>query len=74
MPTLRSMLVTLSGGASFRVTLPGAWCKSGGVKNHDELQVLDSGVLVIFPPHMDKDLDIEKFMIDLRGGLTFMKR
>ena len=74
MPIIRSVLVSQSGGASMRITLPGAWVKMNGVKHHDELQIIDHGVLIIIPPRMKGDIDIDKLATDIRGVFTFLKK
>lgn len=73
MPKLTDMMVTQSGGSSLRVTLPKSWCKENKLKHHDTVQVMSHGVLVIFPPNVNKDLDVDKIMIDIRSTLNFLK-
>jgi hypothetical protein len=37
------------------------------------MQVMDHGVLIIFPPKIDKGMDVNKLMDDIRSTLTFLK-
>jgi hypothetical protein len=74
MPTIRSVLVSQSGGASMRITLPGPWVKMNGVKHHDELQIIDHGVLIIIPPRMKKEIDVDKLAVDIKGVFAFLNQ
>lgn len=71
MPLLKSIKATISGG-SVRVTLPSSWCRLYKIHKNTELQVIEHGVIVIFPPNV-KDLDIEKLVSDIKGTLAFLK-
>jgi antitoxin component of MazEF toxin-antitoxin module len=73
MPKIDSLLITQSGGASLRVTLPKTWCKDNHIKHHDTVQMMIHGVIVIFPPTVDKSLDVDKLMIDIKHTLNFLK-
>jgi len=37
------------------------------------MQILEHGVLIIFPPKIDKGMDISKLLEDIRSTLTFLK-
>jgi len=37
------------------------------------MQILEHGVLIIFPPKIDKGMDINKLMEDIRSTLSFLK-
>lgn len=56
-----------------RVTLPKPWCKLNHIENGSQMQILVCGVIVVFPPKIDKTLDIPKLMEDIRSTLTFLK-
>ncbi len=71
MPLLKSIKATLSGG-SLRVTLPRSWCQLNKLDKNMELQIIEHGVIVIFPPNV-KDLDTEKLVADIKGTLSFLK-
>jgi hypothetical protein len=73
MPTIDSVLVTRSGGASMRITLPKPWCKLNKIEHHSSLQIMVHGVVIIFPPVIDKTLDVDKLMADVKSTLSFLK-
>ena len=56
-----------------RVTLPKPWCYTNHIVHGSQMQVLNHGVLIIFPPKIDKNMDINKLMEDIRSTLTFLK-
>lgn len=72
MPILKMIRATLSGGSSLRITLPKSWCKLHKINGNTDLQVIEHGVIVIFPPNV-KDLDVEKLVSDIKGTLAFLK-
>lgn len=74
MPTIDSVLITQSGGASMRVTLPKEWCKMNKVVHHSNLQIMVHGVVIIFPPNVDKSLDVDKLVTDIKSTLNFLKK
>lgn len=73
MPTLDSVLVTRSGGASMRVTLPKPWCNTNKIEHHSNLQIMVHGVIIIFPPSVDRTLDVDKLITDIKSTLNFLK-
>lgn len=72
MPTLKSVKATLSGSSSLRITLPKSWCKLHGIDKNIDLQIIEHGVIVIFPPNV-KDVDAEKLTTDIKGTLAFLR-
>lgn len=72
MPTLKSVKATLSGGASLRITLPKSWCKLYSIDKNTDFQIIEHGVIVIFPPNV-KDIDAEKLTADIKGTLAFLR-
>lgn len=72
MPTLKSVKATISGGSSLRITLPKSWCKLHGIDKNVDLQIIEHGVIVIFPPSV-KDVDAEKLTNDIKGTLAFLR-
>jgi hypothetical protein len=72
MPLLKSIKATISGGSSLRVTLPRSWCQLYKLNKNTELQLIEHGVIVIFPPNV-KDIDAEKLVADIKGTLAFLK-
>jgi len=73
MPLLGIIQATQTGGSSMRVTLPKPWCYTNHIVHGSQMQVLNHGVLIIFPPKIDKNMDINKLMEDIRSTLTFLK-
>ena len=73
MPTLKSVKATLSGGTSLRITLPKSWCKLHGINKNTDLQIIEHGVIVIFPPNVKDIVDAEKLTADIKGTLAFLK-
>jgi len=73
MPLLGIIQATQTGGSSMRVTLPKPWCNTNNIVHGSQMQVLNHGVLIIFPPKIDKTMDINKLMEDIRSTLTFLK-
>ena len=74
MPIFRTVKAIPSGGSK-RITLPAAWTKQHGVKTGDDLQLLDHGVLIVFPPKLNSKLDIDALMRDIRATLfNFVKK
>lgn len=74
MPILKTVKATVSGGSSMRITLPKAWCDRNRISQNTELQAMEHGVIIIFPPKIDKSLDVERILADIRGTLNFLKR
>lgn len=74
MPILKTVKATLSGGSSVRITLFKSWCKMNGIVHNTELQAMEHGVIIIFPPKIDKNLDVERILADIRGTLNFLKK
>ena len=74
MPILKTVKATVSGGSSMRITLPKAWCDRNRVAHNTELQAMEHGVIIIFPPKIDKSLDVERLLADIRGTLNFLKK
>lgn len=56
-----------------RVTLPKPWCRLNHIEHESQMQILEHGVLIIFPPKIDKNMDISKLLEDIRSTLTFLK-
>jgi hypothetical protein len=73
MPLLGIVKATQTGGSSMRVTLPKSWCHCNNIMHVSQMQVMDHGVLIIFPPKIDKGMDVNKLMDDIRSTLTFLK-
>jgi antitoxin component of MazEF toxin-antitoxin module len=73
MPMLKTIVVSKVGG-SFRMTMPGSWVKMHEIKHHTELQIMEHGAIVVFPPRIDKSLDNEKLITDIRSTLNFLKQ
>jgi len=66
------MLVTKTGG-SMRVTLPNSWCKVNNIQHGSVLQVMEHGMLIVFPLEIDEKMNIDKMLIDIKGAMTFLK-
>lgn len=74
MPIFRTTKAIPSGG-SLRITIPATWVKSAHVEAGTELQLLDHGVLIIFPPKVSNNLDIDSLTRDIKTTLTnFIKK
>lgn len=72
MPVLKLIKATLSGGSSLRVTLPKSWCRLHKIDKNMNLQIIEHGVIVIFPPNVE-ELDTEKLVADIKGTLAFLR-
>lgn len=74
MPMFRTVKAIPSGGSK-RITLPAAWTKQHNVKAGDDLQLLDHGVLIVFPPKINGNLDVDSLTRDIRATLfNFIKK
>lgn len=73
MPVLKLIKATLSGGSSLRVTLPKSWCKLHKIDKNMNLQIIEHGVIVIFPPNVKDIVDAEKLTADIKGTLAFLR-
>jgi phosphate uptake regulator len=73
MPLLGIVQATQTGGSSMRITLPKPWCRLHNITHGSQMQILEHGVLIIFPPKIDKGMDISKLLEDIRSTLTFLK-
>lgn len=47
-------------GGSIRISLPPDWIKDDGIEHGDELDILESGLLVILPKREMKDSEISE--------------
>ena len=74
MPIFRTVKAIPSGGSK-RITLPATWTKQHGVKAGDDLQLLDHGVLIVFPPKINSNLNLDDLTRDIRATLfNFIKK
>ena len=76
MPSWRSVKAVFQGGST-RITLPATWVKASNLKHGDDVQILEHGVLIIFPPSMPDDATMAKIIEDLKGavlGLRFLQK
>ena len=74
MPMFRTVKAIPSGGSK-RITLPAAWTKQHNVSAGDDLQLLDHGVLIVFPPKINGNLDVDGLTRDIRATLfNFIKK
>lgn len=71
MPLLKAIKATITGG-SLRISLPSSWCKLHNIHKNTELQIIEHGVIVIFPPNVN-NLDAEKLVADIKGTLAFLR-